>query len=222
MDVWGSFPLADEAVDLESIDFTDLGSVEIPEEDSNALPKLSPGHYRSTLLLDGIKCSSSTHSSPAGSFDGTPAHQTLPAAATQQPDAAPPAAEQQDSPAALDLPATGTAAAATLLPAPATNSTPAAAVALDSKPVVTLALGSNSSSSHGLASHHPAPVSLQLPDFSAFMLPTECTFAESSMDDGLTTPTPHTPVVQNIFAGDGPPVGCHSYCAVNNQQNTVC
>jgi hypothetical protein len=109
-----------------------------------------------------------------------------------------------------------------LLPTPATNSTPAVAVAADSKPTLALESGnSNSNSSKGLAAHHPAPVSLQLPDFSAFMLPTECTFAESSMDDGLTTPTPHTPVVQNIFAGDGPPVSCYCYCAANNQQHTV-
>lgn len=217
MDAWGSFPLADEAVDLDSIDFTDVSVTGLPQEDSTTLSKLSPGHHRSTRLLDGITCSSSAHSSPAGSFDGTTANQTPPAAAAQQPEAE----EQPYYNISLpNLPASSTVAAATLLaeacPAPATNSSnppAAAAAAPESKPAAMVASKSSSSigrsSSQAPAAHHPAPVALQLPDFSTFMLPEECAFTESSMDDGLTTPTPHTPVVQNIFAGDGLPVSCH-------------
>jgi hypothetical protein len=62
------------------------------------------------------------------------------------------------------------------------------------------------STSRNAAGHAAAPSALQLPEFSAFMLPEECAFAESSMDDALTTPTPHTPVVPNMFAGEGLPV----------------
>jgi hypothetical protein len=62
----------------------------------------------------------------------------------------------------------------------------------------------NSNSNKG-ASSHVGLGTLQLPDFFTFALPEECAFTES-MDDGLTTPTPHTPVVQSIFAGEGLPV----------------
>lgn len=76
-------------------------------------------------------------------------------------------------------------------------------------------------STSGASSTGSCPATLQLPDFAAFLLPEECAFAESSIDDALMTPTPHTPVVQSIFTGDGLPVsgesplgtlprGCHS------------
>jgi hypothetical protein len=45
-------------------------------------------------------------------------------------------------------------------------------------------------------------MALELPDF-ACMLPSECCFSESSVDEAAAAPTPHTPVVTSIFEGEG-------------------
>lgn len=59
-------------------------------------------------------------------------------------------------------------------------------------------------------------IQLQMPDF-ASMLPSECNFLESSADDA-TAPTPHTPVVLNVFEGEGLQVGF--VCLYNTHQAT--
>lgn len=200
----GSFPLLDEEtldLDLEGIDFTAIGSTDtVPQDASNTLPKLSPGHHRSSLLLDGLACTSSAHSSPVGSFDGSSAQQ----APAQQPTAAAAATcstAGQDSLRPTTAAAADLTAAAAQLGALASPAGTAAGQQLQQQQPVPPTAAAGNSSSTGLH-HHPAPGALQLPDFAAFMLPEECAFTESSMDDGLTTPTPHTPVVQNMFAAD--------------------
>jgi hypothetical protein len=45
-------------------------------------------------------------------------------------------------------------------------------------------------------------MTLELPDF-ASMLPSECCFSESSVDEAAAAPTPHTPVVASMFEGEG-------------------
>jgi hypothetical protein len=45
-------------------------------------------------------------------------------------------------------------------------------------------------------------MTLELPDF-ASMLPLECCFSESSVDEAAAAPTPHNPVVMSLFEGEG-------------------
>lgn len=214
----GSFPLSEE-LDFETWDLTLLTSEEIPAEAISTSPKATPGHYWATLLLDGISCSgsgsgSSTRSTPAGSFDGTSAQQPPPAAT------GPTAAAGGSEQAAVDhLEAAGpqshpsTAAAGQILQVLASPSTSSYVTEPSSiSTPMQLQLPAEASGSRNAAGHVAAPSALQLPDFSAFMLPEECAFAESSMDDALTTPTPHTPVVPNMFAGQGLPVSVDTLC----------
>jgi hypothetical protein len=216
----GSFPLSEE-LDFETWDLTLLASEDIPPEAINTSPKAAPGHHRATMLLDGISCSSSgsgssTRSTPAGSFDGTSAQQPSPAAAGQTAAAGPQQAEADPLEASGSEPQPSTAAAGTILQVPANLSTSSNAIepSSSSTPMQVLQLPAgppaDASTGRNAAGHAAAPSTLQLPDFSAFMLPEECAFAESSMDDALATPTPHTPVVPNMFAGEGLPVSAHT------------
>lgn len=181
----GSFPLsADELLDIESW-ATAFVSADGLKEDAKA----TPGHHRATLLLDGSSSSSSGGSSHSGSFDATT-----------------PAAPQHD------LPSTTEPAEACYQDhaQAATNpSTPAAHAEQQQAPPAaptTDTTNSSSSSSRSSLCRHAAPSTLQLPDFSAFLLPEECAFAETTTEDALATPTPHTPVVLKVFAETGLPV----------------
>jgi len=73
-------------------------------------------------------------------------------------------------------------------------------------PSTAAALATSTGGATSSSSSSSCPATLQLPDFAAFLLPEECAFAESSIDDAMMTPTPHTPVVPSIFIGDGLPV----------------
>lgn len=182
----GSFPLsADELLDVESW-ATAFVSADGLKEDYNA----TPGHHRATLLLDGSSSSSSGGSSHSGSFDAT-----TPAAPEHDfPSTTKPAAEAcyQDPAQAAGNPSTPAAHAEQ-------QQAPIAAPAADTT--------TTTSSSRSSLGGHAAPSTLQLPDFSAFLLPEECAFAETTTEDALATPTPHTPVVpNNVFADNGLPV----------------
>jgi hypothetical protein len=245
----GSFPLADlpELLELDNIDIN-LPSVSNGGiEELVNVPKVSPGHHRANLLLDGITCSgsgsstgSSTHSTPSGSLDGTPAASdaiavktctgvtcsttgaaavvlgTNSASTCRTDPAGNPMQNVLDPATQLTYPDMTANSNINLLGsqlaglAVQQQHTDAAGALLQCNNSSAASMSSSSSSNDNInrskgASNHAGPSTLQLPDFFTFALPEECAFTES-MDDGLTTPTPHTPVVQSIFAGDGLPV----------------